>query len=261
MTSTLLQPRLNALAMPVRPWRSVRVAFVPGFDVLFSLIRRWFRRPEADDVEARALVRAEALLAAARNEPRILRRDELRRDAVALVVHALTPAIRRYCAERLDHDAALADEATQRTFTTFWRVAGRFEGRSTLRTFVFGIALNTCREIRRSLRASPVLPAPDADALLDPTACTSMDADAEAAIEARERRAAVARAVARLSPRHRWILQHRIVDEVSYTDLLGPYRATFGDGIASEEGLRTLLFQARKALIKALGGCHDDETP
>lgn len=42
-----------------------------------------------------------------------------------------------------------ADELVQNTWTTFFDVATRFEGRSKVRTFLFGILYNKARELRR----------------------------------------------------------------------------------------------------------------
>jgi RNA polymerase sigma-70 factor (ECF subfamily) len=44
-----------------------------------------------------------------------------------------------------------AEDVTQETFTTFLEVAPRFEGRSHVRTFVFGILYRKIAEARRSL--------------------------------------------------------------------------------------------------------------
>lgn len=44
-----------------------------------------------------------------------------------------------------------ADELVQNTWTTFFEVAERFEGRSKIRTFLFGIMYNKVRELRRDI--------------------------------------------------------------------------------------------------------------
>lgn len=50
----------------------------------------------------------------------------------------------------LDHDSA--EEVVQSTFLTLLESAGHFEGRSTLRTWVFGILYNKVKECWRELR-------------------------------------------------------------------------------------------------------------
>src|SRR5262245_35620338 len=73
---------------------------------------------------------------------------------------------------RLGVPDASVDDALQDVFVVVHRRLGEFEGRSTLRTWLFGIALGVARNYRRSARrrapegahAAPVdddLPAPD----------------------------------------------------------------------------------------------------
>lgn len=49
-------------------------------------------------------------------------------------------------------DAAAAEEVTQATFTTFVESAGRFEGRSRVRTWLFGILYRKIAESRRGVQ-------------------------------------------------------------------------------------------------------------
>jgi RNA polymerase sigma-70 factor, ECF subfamily len=56
----------------------------------------------------------------------------------------------RFCARRIGVD--LAADAAQETFLTAQKVLRRFEGRSTLRTWLLGIALNECRRQSRMRR-------------------------------------------------------------------------------------------------------------
>lgn len=84
-------------------------------------------------------------------------RDELaaairRRDAVALrgVVELYLPQVMR-AARGAGLPREEAEEVTQETFTTFLEIAPRFEGRSHVRTFLFGILYRKVSERRRSL--------------------------------------------------------------------------------------------------------------
>jgi len=72
------------------------------------------------------------------------------RDAVAIkeVVHAYLPQILR-AALGAGLDPALAEDVTQSTFATFIESAPRFEGRSHVRTWLFGILYNKISETRR----------------------------------------------------------------------------------------------------------------
>lgn len=64
------------------------------------------------------------------------------------------------------------------------------------------------------------------------------------------------RALARLSPRERWLLDARFVEDVSYAALLPRYRAHFGRALRTEVGLRAAVFQVRRrvsAWVEAAG--------
>ena len=53
----------------------------------------------------------------------------------------------RFCARRVGAD--LAPDAAQETFLTAHRVRAKFRGESSIRTWLFGIALNECRRLVR----------------------------------------------------------------------------------------------------------------
>ena len=74
------------------------------------------------------------------------------RDPQALrsVVHAYLPQILR-AARGAGLDAVQAEEVAQETFTTFVDAAPRFEGRSHVRTWLFGILYRKIAERRRQL--------------------------------------------------------------------------------------------------------------
>lgn len=78
---------------------------------------------------------------------RIRARD---REAIAEVVRAYLPQLLR-AARGAGLDAHSAEEVTQETFTTFVESAHRFEGRSHVRTWLFGILYRKIAETRRDL--------------------------------------------------------------------------------------------------------------
>ncbi len=47
-------------------------------------------------------------------------------------------------------DAALAEDAVQETFLKAWKGLGRFQGASEEKTWLMRIAINTCKDMRRS---------------------------------------------------------------------------------------------------------------
>jgi len=79
---------------------------------------------------------------------RLQRQD---RDAIQKVVHEFMPQILRAAmgAGLEEHEA---DDVTQQTFLTFIETLPRFEGRSQVRTWIFGILYHKLREARRGFQ-------------------------------------------------------------------------------------------------------------
>jgi RNA polymerase sigma-70 factor (ECF subfamily) len=71
-------------------------------------------------------------------------------DAIASVIRTYLPQLLR-AARGAGLDASAAEEVTQETFTTFVESAHRFEGRSHVRTWLFGILYRKIAELRRDL--------------------------------------------------------------------------------------------------------------
>ena len=70
------------------------------------------------------------------------------RDAQSQLLRGLQDDWFRYCLSQL-RDPDQAADAAQETGLRTLKSLARFDGRSTLKTWTFGIALNVCREIRR----------------------------------------------------------------------------------------------------------------
>jgi RNA polymerase sigma-70 factor, ECF subfamily len=70
------------------------------------------------------------------------------RDAQSRLMRALQDDWHRFCLSQL-RDVDQAADAAQETALRVLKSLARFDGRSTLKTWTFGIALNVCREIRR----------------------------------------------------------------------------------------------------------------
>lgn len=79
---------------------------------------------------------------------RVRRRD---RSAIAAVVHAYLPQVIR-AARGAGLDAQEAEDVAQSTFLSFVETAPRFEGRSRVRTWLFGILFRKISEARRVAR-------------------------------------------------------------------------------------------------------------
>jgi RNA polymerase sigma-70 factor (ECF subfamily) len=68
-------------------------------------------------------------------------------------------------AKRLGVSEASLDDVVQEVFVVVHRRLDDFEGRSSLKTWLFGIALRVVRDHRRAVRRRPVEPAVDVDTL------------------------------------------------------------------------------------------------
>lgn len=102
--------------------------------------------------------------------------DQLRgrdRDAISAQYDAHRDALER-AARRVGFRGADAEELVQSVWATFLEIVPRFEGRSQVRTFLFGILRRKAGEARRAtVRAVPT--APDT---LDETTSNALDAHA-----------------------------------------------------------------------------------
>lgn len=194
---------------------------------------------------------ADAMWRVARDEPSPFRRDALFLELATHLVETVGPELLRFC-ERHLADPTAAEDVAQRAFLELWRALPRFEGRSAIRTFLFGIALNLCRhEVRTGQREARRFDEHE-ERIRDevhPDPLPEIDEDAEH----RERVAALETVLAMMEPREAWLLRARLVDESSYADILPRYRARFGPHITTTEGLRTAFFHARKRLTALLG--------
>ena len=61
-------------------------------------------------------------------------------------------SIHRYALRMLDNDHQAAEDAGQETFTKAWLRIDSFQHRSSLRTWLFKVAANECRSVRRRRR-------------------------------------------------------------------------------------------------------------
>ena len=112
----------------------------------------------------------------------------------------------------LTSDRGLAEEILQDTFVAAWRGAARFEGRSSVKTWLFGIARRQAHNVlhRRNLTLA-------GDATLDLTPSDEPEPETTALINA-DRQAVVA-AIERLSATHREVLLLAFVHELPYAEM------------------------------------------
>lgn len=141
-------------------------------------------------------------------------------------------------AERLLGDRGRAEEALQDTFVAVWQGAGAFEGRSTVRTWLFGICRRQALARARD-RTVPHLPVDVAHDL--PAAAPGPETVALARADAR----AVGAALARLPAAHREILHLMFGAGLGQREIA----AVLGIPVGT---VKSRLFHARAALARAL---------
>ena len=112
-----------------------------------------------------------------------------------------------------------AEDVTQDVLVEIYRSLPRFEGRSRLRTWMFGVARNVCRHRRRSLRrasSNPTQSVGSGEALRD---LPDGSVDLDGALERREIQEAVGLAFEGLSPEHRSAVLLRDIEGLSYEEI------------------------------------------
>ena len=121
--------------------------------------------------------------------------------------------------QRILNNPTLADDVVQEAFIKAHRDIARFNGQSQLGTWLYRIAINqaldTMRKKGRLERwlsfLSPVAEEDQLPAMPE----GSVEPAASVGLEQADRREAIARAMAELSPEHRAVVQLRLIDDVS----------------------------------------------
>lgn len=142
-------------------------------------------------------------------------------------------------AVRLTGNREEAADAVQDAFIAAWRRLPEFRGEALFSTWMYRIATNRCLSAARARR--PTVPL---DALAEPLAAPPADGPADAA-EARDRSAALGRAVAALPPEQRacWVL--REIDGLSYAEIAEIVRT-------SPDAVRGRIHRARVRLAEVM---------
>ena len=197
------------------------------------------------------LAAAEAALEAAIHSASPFRRDALYDEVVTLMARALGPMLWRYCVSHHGFEPARAEELAQDALLALRLSLPGFEGRSSLKTFLYAIVSNLCRADRaKEARRGEILAAEVGfvAALLHRS---GSDPEAEAMVEA-QRLAALECALAKLPPREAFLVRARLGERFEYEQILPRFQARFGDTVKTVEGLRTLFFHAKARLITLL---------
>ena len=139
---------------------------------------------------------------------------------------------------RMVRDEAMAEDLISEVFLDVWRQAGRFEGRSTVSTWMLAIArFKALSALRRRLDGE--LDEEIASAIEDPTD------DPEIALEKKDKSAMIRKCLVGLSAEHR-----EIIDLVYYHEKsVGEVAEIVG---IPENTVKTRMFYARKRLAELL---------
>jgi RNA polymerase sigma-70 factor (ECF subfamily) len=197
-------------------------SIAPAFDVFESAMSQTLNlAPRSSE----PLDRDEAWLAAiAQGDRRAF--DELYRE--------YGPRIFRF-SYRLIHDRAKAEEVTNDVMLEIWKHAGHFERRSSVSTWIFGIARHrTLNAVRgKTLHVAEI---DEAEAVPDETSTT-----AEIALDQATIATALRGALAKLSPEHREVVELTFFSELSYKEIAEITSCP-------ENTVKTRMFHAKKRL-------------
>jgi RNA polymerase sigma-70 factor (ECF subfamily) len=157
--------------------------------------------------------------------------------ALSRLIERHGPGVSRFVRRQLGSRGSWAEDVTQDVFVAVARGARRFAGRATLQTWLFGIALNICRQYlrRERLTESDEVLAIVPDASLDPFQ----------RLERQERVRRLRAAVRTLTPQHRSVLRLRDGEGMSYEEIARAIGIPVGT-------VRSRLHNARAALADAL---------
>ena len=139
-----------------------------------------------------------------------------------------------------------AEDATQDALVEIYRSMSRFEGRSRLRTWMFGIARNVCRQRRRALdRSWSSTPTRSVESIASLRDLPDGSVDLDGALERREIQETVNRAIEALTPEHRGVVVLREIEGFSYQEIAEILKIPTGT-------VRSRLHNARIALAGRL---------
>ncbi len=141
-----------------------------------------------------------------------------------------------------------AEDATQEAFTKIWRSLDSFNNESSLKTWIYRIAINTCIDFGRRSRRKPEMPpvalerrnSEENDRILPP-----VDETAERRLLAKERAAHIRNAILLLRPHLKDVFLLKEVEEMSYDEISLALDLSIGT-------ISSRLNRAKKALQESL---------
>lgn len=167
--------------------------------------------------------------------PRIAAGDQ---EALAALYRALEKPVFRFIRSKLNDPFAAAD-VLHDVFIEVWRSAGRFEGRSKVQTWVFGIAYRKTIDVhRKSARVTVTDEMPDTiDDSPSPEACLAAGQEADQ----------VRHCLGTLKDAFREVIQLAFWNDMTYGQI--------AEIVGAPEGtVKTRVFHAKRLLMRCLEG-------
>jgi RNA polymerase sigma-70 factor (ECF subfamily) len=193
---------------------------------------------ELDSVTADSLVNVRQPISEPTLAHLLHRTAQKDKAAFAALYDMLEGPLYRFLRSRLNDPFEAAD-VSHEVFLELWNNASRFEGRSSVKTWVFGIAYRKAMDVHRRaarLDYSDTLPDTEEDS-----------ADSEACMIAVEQGAHVRACLEALKPDHRTAIELAFFDDLSYREI-----SEITD--APEGTVKTRVFHAKKLLMHCLAG-------
>lgn len=163
------------------------------------------------------------------------------RDAFTELYQQYQPMVLRYCGRLLNHDVATAADIVDDVFFDIWQKAGSFQGKSSVKSWIFSIAHHKSVDYIRKNR----------EVLLDDDApIMSLEDKGETAFESvavADRQQILVEAMSKLSAEHKEALHLFYYEEMST-------KAIASSLSVKETTIRTRLHYAKKAMHNILIG-------
>jgi RNA polymerase sigma-70 factor, ECF subfamily len=142
-----------------------------------------------------------------------------------------------------------AEDVVQEVFTKVWKSLEAFNNSSSLKTWIYRIAVNTCIDHSRKPWKKLGLRSTGLDETLeenDSEALVSSDESAEGKLIAKEKAAQIRKAITRLRPHLKAVLVLKDLEELSYDEISSVLGVSMGT-------ISSRLNRARKALMDLFG--------
>lgn len=167
------------------------------------------------------------------------------KGAFAAFYRQLEKPVFRFINSKLN-DPFEANDILHEVFMDVWRSAGKFEGRSAVKTWVFGIAYRkTMDHFRKHGRVDVTDQVPET---------VDDSPDASACLASAEEAAHVRHCLGELKPAHRMAVEMAFYEDMTYGEIAEVAEVPEGT-------IKTRIFHAKKLLMRCLAGRMGEVTP